>query len=215
MRRGALAVVAASLLVLSLAPGAGASHDPSGEPFGEDFAVGSFLFESSLGSFGFDFSASSGPAGEAPTGMFAFESEIVREPSLGLRIEGTVTCLRVEGRRASFGLALTEPDDQTAALVGVSDEPGQTPGAEGPDTLYVKFLESPLGPGDCPVPVDPRSVEISDLFIITDETGGITVHDAPARPTSKDQCKNGGWRSFPGFKNQGECVAFVQRSPKP
>lgn len=29
-------------------------------------------------------------------------------------------------------------------------------------------------------------------------------------PTSKDQCKDGGWRSFPGFKNQGDCVNFVE-----
>ena len=30
-------------------------------------------------------------------------------------------------------------------------------------------------------------------------------------PTSKGQCKNGGWRNFtdPRFKNQGQCVAFV------
>ena len=29
-------------------------------------------------------------------------------------------------------------------------------------------------------------------------------------PTSKDQCKNGGWRAFPQFKNQGQCVSFVE-----
>jgi hypothetical protein len=28
-------------------------------------------------------------------------------------------------------------------------------------------------------------------------------------PTSKDQCKNGGWTAFPQFKNQGDCVSFV------
>jgi hypothetical protein len=30
-------------------------------------------------------------------------------------------------------------------------------------------------------------------------------------PTSKSQCKNGGWRSFnnPKFKNQGQCVSYV------
>jgi hypothetical protein len=28
-------------------------------------------------------------------------------------------------------------------------------------------------------------------------------------PTSKEQCKNGGWRNFPQFKNQGDCVSFV------
>jgi hypothetical protein len=29
-------------------------------------------------------------------------------------------------------------------------------------------------------------------------------------PTSKDQCKNNGWKNFPQFKNQGQCVSFVQ-----
>jgi hypothetical protein len=28
-------------------------------------------------------------------------------------------------------------------------------------------------------------------------------------PTSKDQCKNNGWKNFPQFKNQGECVSSV------
>jgi hypothetical protein len=30
-------------------------------------------------------------------------------------------------------------------------------------------------------------------------------------PTSKDQCKHGGWQTFnnPSFKNQGQCVAYV------
>ena len=34
----------------------------------------------------------------------------------------------------------------------------------------------------------------------------LTIHCAPSTPTSKDQCKDGGWRTYPGFKNQGECV---------
>jgi hypothetical protein len=34
---------------------------------------------------------------------------------------------------------------------------------------------------------------------------------AHASPTSKDQCKNGGWKNFPQFKNQGQCVSFVER----
>jgi hypothetical protein len=29
-------------------------------------------------------------------------------------------------------------------------------------------------------------------------------------PTSKDQCMNGRWRNFPQFKNQGECVSFIE-----
>jgi hypothetical protein len=33
-------------------------------------------------------------------------------------------------------------------------------------------------------------------------------------PTTPGQCKKGGWREFPDFKNQGQCVAFVKRGPK-
>jgi uncharacterized delta-60 repeat protein len=32
-------------------------------------------------------------------------------------------------------------------------------------------------------------------------------------PTSKDQCKNGGWRNFSQFKNQGQCIVFVNHGP--
>jgi hypothetical protein len=42
----------------------------------------------------------------------------------------------------------------------------------------------------------------------------IAVSPLPRVPTAKEQCKNGGWRQF-GFKNEGLCVAFVNRGPKP
>jgi hypothetical protein len=38
---------------------------------------------------------------------------------------------------------------------------------------------------------------------------GFKTYVTPTAPTSKDQCKNGGWKAFPQFKNQGECVSFV------
>ena len=37
---------------------------------------------------------------------------------------------------------------------------------------------------------------------------------APHEPTAKEQCKGGGYEAFGRFKNQGECVAFVERGPK-
>ena len=44
---------------------------------------------------------------------------------------------------------------------------------------------------------------------------GLAVSPVTEVPTGKDQCKNGGWRTFgPMFKNQGQCVAFVERGPK-
>ena len=43
---------------------------------------------------------------------------------------------------------------------------------------------------------------------------GIAVSPPARTPTSKGQCKTGGWRSFPGFKNQGDCVSFVATGGK-
>lgn len=49
-------------------------------------------------------------------------------------------------------------------------------------------------------------------------TGGQPVDIAfvvktPAGPTSKEQCKNGGWATFtnPTFMNQGQCIAYVNQ----
>jgi hypothetical protein len=36
----------------------------------------------------------------------------------------------------------------------------------------------------------------------------------PALPTTKSQCKKGGWRNFDRFKNQGQCIRFVKHGPK-
>ena len=41
------------------------------------------------------------------------------------------------------------------------------------------------------------------------------VVDAQPLPTSKDQCKNGGWRNFGStFKNEGQCVSSVATGGK-
>jgi hypothetical protein len=41
-----------------------------------------------------------------------------------------------------------------------------------------------------------------------------TVTDAHKLPTSKNQCKSGGWRNYGIFKNQGDCVSFVATGGK-
>jgi hypothetical protein len=64
------------------------------------------------------------------------------------------------------------------------------------------------------LPEAPTSCPVDPGLTLDPIDGDLVVHDAQAFPTSKDQCKNGGWRQF-GFKNQGECAAFVQRPPKP
>jgi hypothetical protein len=66
----------------------------------------------------------------------------------------------------------------------------------------------PPGRADCTAPTPPPLVEFAARNVI--------VVDAQPLPTSKDQCKKGGWRNYGDtFKDQGQCVAFVQRGPKP
>jgi uncharacterized repeat protein (TIGR03803 family) len=36
-----------------------------------------------------------------------------------------------------------------------------------------------------------------------------TIAPLPPPPTNKDQCKNGGWKIYLIFKNQGDCIQFV------
>jgi hypothetical protein len=43
----------------------------------------------------------------------------------------------------------------------------------------------------------------------------LTVQDCVLQPLTKEECKNGDWRNFAGVRNQGGCVAFVQRGPRP
>jgi hypothetical protein len=45
-------------------------------------------------------------------------------------------------------------------------------------------------------------------------SGQIAIADAPALPTSPNDCKHGGWAQF-GFKNGGQCIRFVRLIPGP
>jgi hypothetical protein len=74
------------------------------------------------------------------------------------------------------------------------------------DTFAITATTTPF---DCTEPLGPE-------FPLPLTIGDIVVVDAPPPPISKEQCKHGGWRDFGEmFKNQGQCVSFVQRGPKP
>ena len=45
--------------------------------------------------------------------------------------------------------------------------------------------------------------------------GAVTLTGTRAcLPANKEECKNGGWRNFGVFKNQGDCVSFVATGGK-
>ena len=79
-------------------------------------------------------------------------------------------------------------------------------------TIYNGFLLTP--PPTCPQPGDPPPSGFIDALAGPFTSGDITIIDAHPLPTSKDQCKNGGWQTYRVFKNQGDGVSFVATGGK-
>jgi hypothetical protein len=118
---------------------------------------------------------------------------------------GPVTCLTVTGNRATVGFAevFRPGDGLDGGFLFVEDN--GSPGA-GRDAVLFNLVAEP--PSVCPANTVAYGSDDRLYF------GDIAVQDAQPSPTSKHQCKHGGWVQF-GFKNQGQCVAFVQRRPQP
>jgi hypothetical protein len=149
----------------------------------------------------FDIEARSGPSGEDPSGHVSVGIGLLAvSPSL-LHIEGPVTCLSVSGNDAVVGFAPDPVSIFPAVLIEVEDN--GPPGSDPPDLVRVSGRVG--DPSSCASPGIERSPVAE---------GDVTVIDAPPPPTSKSQCKDGGYERF-GFKNQGECIKFVQAGPKP
>jgi hypothetical protein len=151
-----------------------------------------------------DVDAHSGTSGQDPGGTASFTFGV---PAIGgLSFSGPVTCLSVTGPDRGAGTA-TEPTTASVrfqdagsgvlVMVGFIDN-----GGNGADTVGFAEGTTP-GPGCSVQPITP--LEIGTLT-----NGRAVVFDAPLLPTSKDQCKGGGWRNFAQFANQGACVSFVE-----
>jgi hypothetical protein len=157
------------------------------QPPGQDSAVGTFT----VSGIEAVLDAHSGPSGENPGGRFVVSFQ-----------EFEVGCLQVSGNTAVIGTNSASPFQRFSALLQVVDGPVDTF-----DVLRTSTVV--FGPEDCPPAPQPpqRPLAIS--------SGDIVVTDAQPFPTSKDQCKNGGWRNFGDtFKNQGDCVSFVATGGK-
>ena len=160
--------------------------------------------------------AHSGPAGENPSGSVDLVINGGTPGSLST-IETAVTCLSVRGHVAVIGVSGTRyrtyqgTEVPTAGLIRVTDGGGPASGA---DTFELDTHDGDLFDPPIPGPTDCSSFP-TGIQAGVNEVGDLTIIDAPSLPTSKDQCKNGGWRNYgTTFKNQGQCVAFVERGPK-
>jgi hypothetical protein len=127
----------------------------------------------------------SGPSGESPTGFLETTFTGGRVPA---------SCLHVVGNAAVINF--TSPGGGPAAQVLIVDN-----GPTG-DVFAATFTNTPAV---CPAPAD----FVPSLGPFPLSSGDFVVADEQPLPTSKDQCKDGGWRRFPGFTSPGDCVSFV------
>jgi hypothetical protein len=87
-------------------------------------------------------------------------------------------------------------------------------------TATYTFTAATIAAGGNQVPVPTGTITAADVLIDVQGTADLTnikvngTLEVPlvGQPTSKAQCKKGGWKTFnnPSFKNQGQCVAYVE-----
>jgi hypothetical protein len=174
-----------SVLVALLALSATLASTASAQVPTQDSVIGSGVARTvgSDATFSFEIDARSGPSGENPTGNVIFRSTA----DASTFFNGPVTCLAVN---ANFGILSVNTPQFNAVGMEITDLAGGD---------LIRAI--PTGTSSC----GPIGAAVSFDVI----SGDVVVTDAKALPTSKDQCKNGGWKSFGAFKNQGDCVSFV------
>jgi hypothetical protein len=189
-------------------PSVSSAAPPPPPPPQLDTATATGSIGSGLGStFNIQVDAHSGPSGENPGGFASFHTTVQIQVmghtgDVDVRISGPVTCLNVTGNEAVIKIdATAAPFGGGGFPLGVVEIELVDNGGSGLDLFSAQTL--PSSPTDCSggtadaVPLDGRAV----------------VFDAKPLPTIKEQCKNGGWHNYPQFKNQGQCIAFVNHGP--
>jgi hypothetical protein len=145
-----------------------------------------------------DVTARSDPSGANPSGSVFFNAA-------GVPVSGPVTCLSVTGPDMGAGSASSPTDAVLNAQtnLGVVTIEVVDNGGNGSDV----WSAAPTGrdPTDC----SPFNLG-GTTQLLTE--GRAVIFDAPIVPTTKEQCRRGGWQQF-GFTNQGRCVAFVSHGP--
>jgi hypothetical protein len=132
----------------------------------------------------------SGPSGENPTGNAELDAAGQHFAS------ASITCLSVSGNTAVVGGSLQPNALGFAGFV-------ETLIDNGPGTAELDAFNA-VGTSEVPTVCPPPSPFTSLLF-----GGDIVVVDAPPVVASKEECKDGGWREFAAFENQGDCVSLA------
>jgi hypothetical protein len=220
-------VVALALSVLALGSlTAPAAATPSPPPSSQqDSVMGSALVDVSLPFYGtgITINATSDASGANAKGSVSVNINAVYCcTTRNYELAGPVTSLHVSGNQATIGFCGPIQDraftglSRNVGFVTVTDN-GPTGDVVDYSAVSVYIDPSQPLPETCPSSPSGSSFDLHWVIPATSPlpqwAQDFVVHDAPDHPTSKDQCKDGGWKSF-AFQNQGQCVAFVERGPK-
>jgi hypothetical protein len=184
----AVAIVSLALATLGVTASAAGAQAPT-----QDSVTGSFTTGFSHSDLILTFDVHSGPSGEQPTGTVEIRTFVAG----GL---GTfaVSCLGVSGNRATVVVPFPQAVPPIPAGIELSVEDNGSSG----DRVDWSFV------GTVPTVCPPPTSVLENL----EPSGDVTIVDAQPFPTTKDQCKKGGWRNFGStFRNQGDCVSSVVR----
>ena len=229
MRRLATVSFALTLGVLAVAPATAPAQSTGADSVSGDASERLELFEPVPGVINcrrllsLNVEVESGPSGEHPTGTVLLLSG---GPTPGGTFSATTnaTCLSVSGHVAIIGLSGNVHQGGLGFDFGMA---GLVPGSGWRGTelrcrqrrVRLPDGRRPFGPplpGPTTCSTFPATF-FTDTFAFPDFTnaeGDVVVTDTVPFPTSKNQCKNGGWRKSGVFKNQGECVSFVATKGK-
>jgi hypothetical protein len=199
-RRATMRLVALFAVLVAGALGPGVADAQTAAPQQSAVSPAFLIGEIDLGG---NFNAVSDPGGANPSGQVLYHVG----GGLGPTVQGSVTCLSVSGNTAVIGFQGTQfPFEQPTApvsgeLVVADNGPAKfAPGPPSLDTVAVSERVPSTSPPNCsaPGPLNQGPFRVFGDIIVT-----------AALPASKEQCKNGLWRDFGVFKNQGDCVGFV------
>jgi hypothetical protein len=177
-----IVVLALATVVAAVAVPAAPAQTPAGDSVTGSGTAGMTRADA----FAFQIDAHSGPSGENPTG-----SAHITPAEIGQPFGGPITCLAVRANVATFNFEALPASTSVETFVATDSPTGD----------QIAFVGPGRAPTDCSPVTNPPNQPLNG--------GDIVVTDAQPFPTTKDQCKNGGWRTFGGFKNQGDCVSFV------
>jgi hypothetical protein len=116
------------------------------------------------------------------------------------------------GSVTEYGMSLRiQPDDPQAAPTDVTLELGSghgTASCSGSDATLnlvgVTYVTDSGGTGVASVSATVIGTSIRTFLAVF----------GPQAPTTKAQCEKNGWKTFPGFKNQGDCTSYVATKGK-